>query len=186
MLVVFIPKIITTIITSLVLFHFIDRYHVIDCLPNAWMIDGLLVTAKERSEAQLFIDNSAKTSRPIRRKLPKLQFIPSDLKKRDTFGDWASNLLSKFPINETKTLETDMRRLEFICNWFEEIIIHDCDQFDEYVQTRPELHSYVIVPAIQKNFLKDLLEFRKSNREMCNMILVLLVVSGLFLATFFC
>lgn len=36
-----------------------------DCLPNTWMIDGLLVTASERTQAQNFFDESAKTLRPV-------------------------------------------------------------------------------------------------------------------------
>lgn len=109
--------------------------------------------------------------------MPKLQFIPTDLKKRDIFGDWAISLMSKFPMNETKTLETDIRRLEFISLWFEELIIHECNEYDAYVQSRPDLQATVVVPYFQKDFIKELLNFRKTNIEMCNMILVLLVVS---------
>ena len=86
--------------------------------------------------------------------------------------------MSKFPMNETKTLETDIRRLEFISSWFEQIIINDCIEYDAYVQARPELQTIVVVPFFEKDFLKELLSFRKNNIEMCNMILVLIVVSA--------
>ena len=55
-----------------------------------------------------------------------------------------------------------MRRLDFIAQWFESIIFNENDNYDQ-----PELNEY---------FLKELLEYRKINVEMCNMILVLLVV----------
>ncbi len=144
------------------------------------MIDGLLVTSLERLNVLTFYDTSARSTRPVRHKLPKLQFIPSDLKKRDAFGDWATRLVSKFPLSETKTLETDLRRLEFISTWFEELILRDCQDYDSYLQARPHLQADAVVPFLQANFLKELLEFRKMNTEMCNMILVLLVASLYF------
>jgi hypothetical protein len=55
-----------------------------------------------------------------------------------------------------------VRRLDFIAQWFESIIFNENDNYDQ-----PELNEY---------FLKELLEYRKINVEMCNMILVLLVV----------
>ena len=112
-----------------------------------------------------------------RRKLPKLQFIPTDLKKRDIFGSWATKLVSKFPVNEKKTLDTDMRRLEFIAEWFENVIINECKEYANYLDAKSETEIFINSPTFQKNFLKDLLDFRKVNPEMCNMILVLIVVS---------
>lgn len=65
---------------------FKDRIHVIDCLPNVWMVDGLLVTSKfkfilreknflfkfillkkaaERNEVANFFQDSSLTQRPI-------------------------------------------------------------------------------------------------------------------------
>jgi hypothetical protein len=107
------------------------------------------------------------------------------------FGDWATKLLSKFPVNETQNsgnnfhfnnakaykfnssfktkIETDTRRLEFIANWFEEIIINESK---EYEKQNPENKQ----SDFNQYFLKDLLDYRKLNTEMCNMILVLLVV----------
>ncbi len=169
-----------TLYSLLLIINQSDRHHIIDSLPNIWMLDGLLVTSLERLNVHTFYDSSAKSNRPVRHKLPKIQFIPSDLKKRDTFGEWATRLISKFPLNETKTLETDLRRLEFISTWFEEIILRDCHEYDTYLQERPELQADAIVPWLHEGFLKELLEFRKVNTEMCNMILVLIVASLYF------
>lgn len=66
--------------------------------------------------------------------------------------------------------ETDTRRLEFIANWFEEIIFNESK---EYEKQKPDTHQ----SDFNQYFLKDLLDYRKFNTEMCNMILVLLVVS---------
>ena len=81
--------------------------------------------------------------------------------------------MSKFPTNETKTLETDVRRLEFISSWFEDIILGECMEFEKEKQSRPEW-THVVFPRFEKGFLKHLFDFRKANLEMCNMILVLL------------
>ncbi|RNA12826.1 subfamily C member 14 [Brachionus plicatilis] len=147
------------------------RKHMVDSLPNVWMIDGLLVTSAERQEVSNFFEESARSSRPTRHKLPKYQFVPSDQKKKDIYGEWSTKLMSKFAVNETKNIETDMRRLEFIAEWFEEIIKVDCS----YVAKKHNIRLESCF--LSKNFLRNLIDFRKSHTEMCNMVLVLLVAS---------
>jgi len=39
--------------------------HVIDCLPNVWMLDGRLVTSAERLQVQQFFQESALCNRPV-------------------------------------------------------------------------------------------------------------------------
>jgi hypothetical protein len=164
------------------------RNHVIDCLPNVWMVDGLMVTSLERNQVNDFFNTSALSSRPVRRKLPKYQFVPSDLKTRDIFGEWATRLLTKIAINETKNIETDLRRLEFIALWFEDFIQSECKHARQLLSGQLLLESDLnsvpkcnstneIIPLMHKNFLKELLDYRKIKNEMCNMILVLLVAS---------
>lgn len=103
--------------------------------------------------------------------MPKYQFVPSDQKKRDIYGEWSTRLMSKFPVNEIKNIENDTRRLEFLAEWFEEIIEVDCAYVTKKYNVRLES---CLLP---KKFLRNLISFRKSNTEMCNMILVLLVAS---------
>ncbi|CAF0915842.1 unnamed protein product [Brachionus calyciflorus] len=147
------------------------RKHLIDSLPNVWMIDGLLVTNAERQEVALFFEESAKSAKPIRHKLPKYQFVPTDQKRRDTYGDWSTKLMSKFAVNEVHNIETDSRRLDFIADWFEEIIKADC------VYASKKFNIQLKNQIVMKNFLRNLIEFRRTHTEMCNMILVLLVAS---------
>lgn len=97
--------------------------------------------------------------------------MPSDQKKRDIYGDWSTKLMSKFAVNEIKNIETDIRRLEFLAEWFEEIIKVDCF----YVTKKYNIQLENCF--LSKNFLKNLIDFRKSHTEMCNMVLVLLVAS---------
>ena len=68
----------------------------------------------------------------------------------------------------TDYLETDLRRLEFIANWFEDIILTELKDFETNSTESVDLNE---------TFLRDLLDYRKFNMEMCNMILVLLTVN---------
>ena len=57
-------KIITTI-NLLCLKDTYYRIHVIDCLPNVWVLDGRLVTSAERLQVQQFFEDSALSQRPV-------------------------------------------------------------------------------------------------------------------------
>ncbi len=109
--------------------------------------------------------------------MPKYQFIPTDLKVRDTYGDWSMKMFSKFAVNEIKTIDMDRRRLEFIASWFEDLIVIECKQLGSVGSSSSEDKSTLKSSALLgRKFLKELIEFRKTNFESCNMILILLVV----------
>ena len=65
----------------------------IDCLPNVWMVDGILVTAAERDQVSRFFKNSEVLERPVRHKLrpvARTKFVPShikDLNQRAVLGE---------------------------------------------------------------------------------------------------
>ena len=66
----------------------------IDCLPNMWMLDGVLVTAAERDQVSRFFKNSEVLERPVRHKLRPVahsKFVPSHikhLKQRAVLGEF--------------------------------------------------------------------------------------------------
>lgn len=67
------------------------------------------------------------------------------------------------PATGTQNVEIDKKKLEFIADWFQELINIDFkNNFNQKI--------------IQIK-LKDLLKYRMLNNEACNMILVLLVAS---------
>ena len=67
-------------------------------------------------------------------------------------------------------IENDLRRLEFISAWFEEIIISELKSVTNDTNERTNV-------LLNNFFLRDLIEYRRLKTEMCNMILVLLVVN---------
>ena len=80
-------------VTSIIYISPSDRRHVIDCLPNVWMVDGILVTAAERDQVSRFFKNSEVLERPVRHKLrpiARTKFVPShikDLNQRAVLGE---------------------------------------------------------------------------------------------------
>lgn len=60
-----------------------------------------------------------------------------------------------------------------MCVWFEDIVFNE---LKEYTREKDHLQIEYEIPELKESFLKDLLDYRKSNTEMCNMILVLLIV----------
>ena len=108
-----------------------------------------------------------------RKKLPKEQFIPTDLKTRDIYGDWTTKLFSRFPKNNIQNVEMDKRRLEFICEMYQELI-----NIENKTENINELNNHQHNNNISNKMkLKHILEYRLLNSETCNMILVLLVAS---------
>lgn len=101
------------------------RIHVIDCLPNVWMLDGRIVTSAERIKIKHFFQDSALSKRPVRRKLKKNGFIPSDMKNINIsgiFGDKAVQLMTSFPNNAVLNIETDKKRLLYLAQNIQEDI----------------------------------------------------------------
>ncbi|EDO32281.1 predicted protein [Nematostella vectensis] len=62
------------------------RMHVIDSLPLIWMLDGRIITSAERAQVRQFFKDSAYSDRPVRRKLPRKQFVPSTIKNITVTG----------------------------------------------------------------------------------------------------
>ena len=75
--------------------------------------------------------------------------------------------------------ETDLRRLDFIAGWFEDIILAECRNIDENANNISQVEEDNLVSnLVEKDFLKDLLKYRRQNTEMCNMTLLLLIVNN--------
>ncbi|XP_025109548.1 uncharacterized protein LOC112573414 isoform X2 [Pomacea canaliculata] len=146
------------------------RIHVIDCLPNVWMLDGRIVTSAERIKIKHFFQDSALSKRPVRRKLKKNGFIPSDMKNINIsgiFGDKAVQLMTSFPNNAVLNIETDKKRLLYLAQNIQE----DINLEHRYISRCPAGH-------VQKQtLLLDALEARLNNRAQGNMLLLLLVAS---------
>ncbi|KAF6017993.1 hypothetical protein EB796_023674 [Bugula neritina] len=105
------------------------RIHVIDCLPNVWMVDGRLVTTAERIQVKLFFDDSAVSERPVRHKLSASRsFVPSTQKNREVngiFGDRVIHLMQRFPRQDVFNIDLDVRRLQYLSeNMAQDIIVH--------------------------------------------------------------
>ncbi|XP_050401356.1 uncharacterized protein LOC126818166 isoform X2 [Patella vulgata] len=146
------------------------RIHVIDCLPNVWMLDGRIITSAERIQVKNFFQDSALTEHPVRRKLTRDWFVPSTMKHIELtglFGQKATSLLTKFPVNAVHNIEMDRKRLQYLAyNLQEDLVIEQKATKSKY--------QYV---KYKKTFLEDLLSVRCEEREKCNMLLLLLVAS---------
>ncbi|XP_077980954.1 uncharacterized protein LOC144436126 [Glandiceps talaboti] len=145
------------------------RIHVIDCLPNVWMLDGRIITTAERLQVEHFFQDSALQDHPVRHKLSRELFIPSSMKKIEVngiFGKKTSHLMARFPLSGAKNIDTDNRRLKYLAfNLQRDLLL-------EVQHT-----SYDPRVALPDTFLEDLLDARPADRERCNMLLLLLVAS---------
>ncbi|XP_076441220.1 uncharacterized protein LOC143280455 [Babylonia areolata] len=148
------------------------RIHVIDCLPNVWMLDGRIVTSAERIQVKQFFHDSALTDKPVRRKLKKDSFVPSTLKKLEIdgiFGKKAEQLMTTFPKNAVLNVETDWKRLQYLA----QILQEDISLEWQYTARKP---GGLDISHIS-TFLTDLFAARFTDRERCNMVLLMLVAS---------
>lgn len=145
------------------------RIHVIDCLPNIWMLDGRIITSAERQQVQHFFHDSALSSRPVRRKLsdrPHTCITRQRIHASNIHGVRTPSLMSKFPRNEIQSTDTDLRRLSFLC----ENVQNDI--------TIQQLSNNSDIKFILPNScLRILIDHRQNDRERCNMLLLLLVSS---------
>ncbi|XP_053394060.1 uncharacterized protein LOC123525858 isoform X3 [Mercenaria mercenaria] len=146
------------------------RIHVIDCLPNVWMLDGRIITSAERLQVKHFFADSALTEHPIRRKLSKEWFVPSNLKKIEVngvYGEKATHLMIRFPANGPCNVELDRRRLKYLSyNAQSDLILEK-----KYTKREFSVLKY------RKTFIEDILDARYGDRERCNMLLLLLVAT---------
>ncbi|XP_013399876.1 uncharacterized protein LOC106166025 isoform X2 [Lingula anatina] len=146
------------------------RIHVIDCLPNVWMLDGRIITSAERLQVQHFFQDSALTDHPVRHKLGSRQFVPSSHKKiqiNGIYGEKTVELFRRFPVDGAINVDTDKKRLKYIAYNLQE---------DMILESRCCGKKYKILNYDQ-NFLEELLEERAKDRERGNMFLLLLVAT---------
>merc|ERR1719210_1852002 len=86
------------------------RIHVIDSLPNVWMLDGRLITSAERLQVEHFFQESALTDHPVRHKISRVPFRPTSRKNiqvNGVFGDKTTHLMRRFPVNGTLNRDLD-------------------------------------------------------------------------------
>ncbi|XP_078317601.1 uncharacterized protein LOC111119226 isoform X1 [Crassostrea virginica] len=146
------------------------RIHLIDCLPNVWMLDGRIVTSAERLQVKHFFQDSALTSKPIRHKLSKEWFIPTARKKIEVngiYGAKATKVMTTFPANGVHNIETDKKRLKYLGYNIQEDLVID----KKFTNREFQVMKY------RRAFIEDLLEARPEDRERCNMLLLFLVAS---------
>ncbi|XP_052776216.1 uncharacterized protein LOC128214034 isoform X3 [Mya arenaria] len=146
------------------------RIHLIDCLPYVWMLDGRMITSAERLQVKHFFADSALTDHPIRRKLSKEWFVPSSLKRIDVtgvYGEKATHMMIRFPANGPSNIDSDRRRLKYLAQNAEEDLVLE----KKYSKRDFQVLKY------RRTFIQDILDARASDRERCNMLMLLLVAT---------
>ncbi|XP_064625626.1 uncharacterized protein LOC135486618 isoform X2 [Lineus longissimus] len=146
------------------------RLHVIDCLPNVWMLDGRIISSAERLQVEYFFQDSALADHPVRHKLSKEQFVPTSMQNihvNGVYGDRTTHMWRRFPANGPLNIDIDYRRLKYVSFTVQE----DLTLEDRYSGRNLKIlkHSH--------NFLEELLNVRDQDKERSNMLLLLLVAS---------
>ncbi|XP_028515009.1 uncharacterized protein LOC114575087 isoform X2 [Exaiptasia diaphana] len=146
---------------------FTDRLHVIDSLPNVWMLDGRIITSAERNQVRQFFKDSALSDRPVRHKLPKNQFVPTSLKNiaiTGVHGCRTDHLMRNFPNKMTINIDIDKRRLLYLAyNLQQDVNLEIKHKKSEKVKP--------------SKVIEYLINCRRNDQERCNMVLLLLVGS---------
>lgn len=143
------------------------RMHVIDSLPLIWMLDGRIITSAERAQVEQFFKDSALSDRPVRRKLPKNQFVPSSLKNisvTGVFGQKGEHLMRRFPVKEKLNTDLDKRRLIYLAHCLQE----------EVNLVMKNTTKGKVTPS---QLILNLINYRSENKQKCNMLLLMLVAS---------
>ncbi|XP_071799635.1 uncharacterized protein [Asterias amurensis] len=146
------------------------RIHVIDSLPNVWMLDGRIVTSAERIQVEHFFQDSALSERPVRHKLTREQFVPSSMKKLQVsgiYGERTTHFMMRFPTKGALNVETDNRRLRYLSY---------CLQFDLLLEVQHRKRNQRLT-LYESNYLESLLGARPIERDRCNVLLLLLIAS---------
>lgn len=146
------------------------RIHVIDSLPYVWMLDGRLITSAERLQVEHFFQESALTDHPVRHKLSRVPFRPTSRKNiqvNGIFGEKTTHLMRRFPVNGTLNRDLDQRRLLYLAYNIEN---------DLKLQLKHK-SSVKSLSLFKRPFLENLIKARETDRERCNMLLLLLVAS---------
>ncbi|XP_031561141.1 uncharacterized protein LOC116297119, partial [Actinia tenebrosa] len=143
------------------------RLHVIDSLPNIWMLDGRIITTAERAQVSQFFKDTALCDRPVRHKLPRNQFIPSSLKNikvTGIHGTMTDHYMRHFPHRSTLNIDLDRRRLHYLAYNLQRDV-----NLDLKYTTREKVKPTSVI--------ENLISCRKNDQERCNMLLLLLVGS---------
>jgi hypothetical protein len=101
------------------------REHVVDLLPNLWVLDNRIITASERRHVSQFFQKSETSSQPVWRKASERVFVPTfmkDLLVNGVFGKKTTHLMAHFPASYTHNTEMDRRRLHYLAHTLEEEI----------------------------------------------------------------
>ncbi|KAK2178310.1 hypothetical protein NP493_548g01020 [Ridgeia piscesae] len=146
------------------------RFHVIDCLPHIWTLDGRVITSTERVQVKQFFHDSALGKNPTRHKLVSRPFTPTALKQirqNGVFGERTKQLMLSFPEGGVRNSDMDYRRLGYLgYNLQEDLLIEGL-----------ESERIAKVMAHNERILEELLAARQHDRYRCGRVLLLLVGS---------
>ncbi|CAF4842438.1 unnamed protein product [Rotaria sp. Silwood1] len=148
------------------------RHHVLDCLPRIWMFDGIFVSTSERNQVDEFFTQSSLTQKPVRHKLARDIFMPTNLKDRaihGIFGPKATELFAKFPMNCFVNSELDKRRIKHLASTIQDLLL------TEMRNDEGKKHDEFLME--NRHILYHMVDIRQNHIEEFNMFLILLVVS---------
>ncbi|XP_078484829.1 uncharacterized protein LOC104265755 [Ciona intestinalis] len=139
------------------------RLHVVDCLPNVWVLDGRLVTTAERLQVHHFFHDSALSRHPVRHKLTEKTILSTKSNDGSIYGCRTYEFTASFSVNEHQTSETDKRRLAFLAQQFTKDLCIVNIRMGKVLEQMPH------------NWLHHIIINRHSQTERCNMLLLLLI-----------
>ncbi|CAF4265028.1 unnamed protein product, partial [Rotaria magnacalcarata] len=151
------------------------RQHVLDCLPRIWMCDGIFVSTAERNQIDEFFTQSSLKLKPVRHKLARDIFMPTNLKDRATnglFGPKATELFAKFPMNCFVNSEHDKRRVKHLAATIQDLLLTEMRNDDT------KKHEEFLTD--NRHILYHMVDIRQNHIEEFNMLLILLVTHILF------
>ncbi|CAF0835886.1 unnamed protein product [Adineta ricciae] len=151
------------------------RQHVLDCLPRIWMCDGIFISTLEREQVDDFFTQSLLARKPVRRKLARDIFMPTNLRDRSVnglFGQKATDLFAKFPMNCFINVEIDKKRIRHLATTMQDIFVTEMRADDSKKQEELLLDD--------RQLFHQLVDLRESHVEEFNMFLILLVTHILF------
>ncbi|CAF1149162.1 unnamed protein product [Rotaria sordida] len=151
------------------------RQHVLDCLPRIWMCDGIFVSTSERNQVDEFFTQSSLAQKPVRHKLARDIFMPTNLKDRainGLFGSKATELFAKFPMNCFVNSELDKRRIKHLAATIQDLLL------TEMRNDEGKKHDEFLME--NRHILYHMVDIRENHVEEFNMCLILLVTHMLF------
>ncbi|CAF3824736.1 unnamed protein product, partial [Adineta steineri] len=146
------------------------RQHVLDCLPRIWMCDGVFISTSEREQVEEFFAQSFLTKKPVRRKLARDIFMPTNLKDRSVnglFGPKATDLFAKFPMNCFINSEIDKKRLRHLAPTMQDILVKEMKSDDAKKQDAVAIEN--------RQLFYRIVDIRESHVDVFNAFLLLLI-----------